>query len=59
MGDNRENSFDSRFWGFVPEDNILGKALIIYWSVNLDSTKTTLKGYFDTIRFNRILLGIR
>jgi signal peptidase I len=32
MGDNRENSWDSRFWGFVPRDLISGRPLIIYWS---------------------------
>ncbi len=59
MGDNRENSLDSRFWGFVPENHILGKALIIYWSVNLDTTYNTFKEFYNTIRFSRILLGIR
>ena len=32
MGDNRDNSQDSRFWGCVPRDHIIGKALVIYWS---------------------------
>jgi len=32
MGDNRDNSQDSRFWGYVPRDHIIGKALMIYWS---------------------------
>ena len=32
MGDNRDNSLDSRYWGFVPRDNIIGKPLMIYWS---------------------------
>ena len=32
MGDNRDNSLDSRYWGFVPRDYIIGKPLLIYWS---------------------------
>jgi signal peptidase I len=32
MGDNRDNSLDSRYWGFVPRENIMGKPLLIYWS---------------------------
>lgn len=32
MGDNRDNSLDSRYWGFVPRDNVIGKPLLIYWS---------------------------
>jgi len=32
LGDNREDSLDSRYWGFVPRENIIGKPLLIYWS---------------------------
>ena len=32
MGDNRDSSLDSRYWGFVPRGNIIGKPLVIYWS---------------------------
>ena len=34
MGDNRDVSYDSRYWGFVPRENIVGRPLLIYWSVN-------------------------
>ncbi len=34
MGDNRDSSLDSRYWGFVPRENIIGKPTIVYWSFN-------------------------
>jgi signal peptidase I len=37
MGDNRDDSLDSRYWGFVPQANIIGRPLIIYWSVRSTS----------------------
>jgi signal peptidase I len=52
MGDNRHNSLDSRFWGYVPEDHIIGKAMITWMSI--DSTGT----FLDKIRWNRILRKI-
>jgi signal peptidase I len=53
MGDNRHNSLDSRFWGFVPHDHIVGKALFIWmsWDTNAPS-------FLEKIRWNRIFNGI-
>ena len=48
QGDNRHNSADSRYWGFVPEDHIVGKPILIWWSSDPDRS-----GY-DGIRWERI-----
>jgi len=53
MGDNRHNSLDSRFWGYVPEDHVIGKAMITWFSV--DSTASAL----NKIRWDRILKVIK
>jgi signal peptidase I len=41
MGDNRDHSLDSRYWGFVPRENIIGKPLIIYWSYDAPTDQFT------------------
>lgn len=53
MGDNRDNSYDSRFWGFVPVENISGKAFIIHWSWNFENG-----GLTGLVRWNRIFKTI-
>ena len=72
MGDNRDRSWDSRYWGFVNRDAIMGRPLIIYWSVaatSEDYTDRTVAGVFrgfaDSLlhlpsrtRWNRMLHGV-
>ncbi len=73
MGDNRDNSADSRYWGFLRRDYIKGKALIIYWSYEAgredyqdEGTGATIKGmasvfvhFFTRTRWDRMLHQIR
>jgi signal peptidase I len=73
MGDNRDDSLDSRYWGFVPRDNIIGKPLLIYWSYRAStedlagSSVTSLVGhivdlgehFFPRTRWNRTFRIIR
>ncbi len=53
LGDNWHNSADSRFWGFVPENHLVGKAIAIWYS------KETTKGFLKGIRFNRMFKSIK
>jgi signal peptidase I len=69
MGDNRDNSQDSRYWGFLPRENVKGKALLIYWSYEAEredyvdeGVGATLKGlvsvfahFFTRTRWDRML----
>jgi signal peptidase I len=69
MGDNRDNSQDSRYWGFLPRENVKGKALVIYWSYEAErgdyqdeGAGATLKGlvsvfahFFTRTRWDRML----
>ena len=73
MGDNRDNSADSRYWGFLPRDYVKGKALIIYWSYESEredyegtTAVDTVKGlgsvfahFFTRTRWDRMLHQIR
>jgi signal peptidase I len=69
MGDNRDNSLDSRYWGFVPRENIIGKPLVIFWSYdaptedlvdyNANHFIDLAKNFFSKTRWDRTLLLVR
>ena len=52
MGDNRHNSADSRYWGFVPEDHVVGKAVFIWLSLDKDQS------FLKKIRWNRLFTSV-
>jgi signal peptidase I len=54
MGDNRHDSADSRYWGFVPKDHIVGKAVFVWMSIDPDPTS-----FFNKIRWGRIFRMIK
>ena len=54
LGDNRDNSLDSRYWGFVSDDRIIGEALFVYWSWDPDVPVTSVSDKIHTIRWNRV-----
>ena len=71
MGDNRDNSADSRFWGLVPRENIIGKPIVIYWSydaptehladgnLNVDHYLDLAAHFFTKTRWRRTLQLVR
>lgn len=55
MGDSRDNSEDSRYWGFVPRELIIGRAMFVYWSCDRGASDASFFGCVTHPRLNRIL----
>jgi len=49
MGDNRHNSLDSRYWGFVPEDHVVGKPVFIWMSLDYSNLSIRTERVFTTV----------
>lgn len=58
MGDNRDNSLDSRYWGFVPVENVVGTPLFVYWSWDPNMPLSQLGDKLSSIRWSRIFHGV-
>jgi signal peptidase I len=56
MGDNRDNSLDSRFWGFVPLENVVGEPLFVYWSYDAPTKEWTSDDLKDRLKFDASIL---
>ena len=54
MGDNRDNSLDGRFWGFIPEEAVVGTPLVVYWSWDPELTFYDFKNKVSSIRLSRV-----
>jgi signal peptidase I len=59
MGDHRDNSLDSRYWGFIPRENLVGTPLVVYWSWNTDIPIYSIFSKLASVRLNRIGTLIR
>ena len=57
MGDNRENSLDSRYWGFLPRENLRGSPMFIYFSYDPESYRAM--PFLTAVRWGRIFSGVR
>lgn len=56
MGDNRDNSDDSRYWGFVPDENVVGEPLFVYWSYDAPTLDWTADSLLDRVKFDGSIL---
>jgi signal peptidase I len=53
MGDDRDNSLDSRAWGFVPRDLVIGRAMFVYWSYDETQPFASPIDFFSNTRWGR------
>ena len=54
MGDHRGVSLDSRYWGFIPQENVIGRPMFIYWSFDTPADQYTKTGMADRLGFWRM-----